>query len=77
MGIFICYILLAYWFFGNANSCKRHKSHSTKIPLTKIVRLQALSSHKDVIIFLDTDKYASPFDILVAIDLYPDAQIVN
>ena len=36
-----------------------------------------MSSHKDVIIFLDTDKYASPFDILVAIDLYPDAQIIN
>jgi hypothetical protein len=37
----------------------------------------ALSSRKNVIIFLDTDKYASPFDILVAIDLYPDAQIIN
>jgi hypothetical protein len=36
-----------------------------------------LSSRKNVIIFLDTDKYASPFDILVAIDLYPDAQIIN
>lgn len=36
-----------------------------------------MSSHKDVIIFLDTDKYASPFDMLVAIDLYPDAQIIN
>jgi len=36
-----------------------------------------LSSRKDVIIFLDTDKYASPFDMLVAIDLYPDAQIIN
>ena len=36
-----------------------------------------MSSHKNVIIFLDTDKYASPFDMLVAIDLYPDAQIIN
>ena len=36
-----------------------------------------MSSRKDVIIFLDTDKYASPFDMLVAIDLYPDAQIIN
>ena len=36
-----------------------------------------MSSRKDVIIFLDTDKYASPFDILVAIDLYPDAQIFS
>jgi hypothetical protein len=36
-----------------------------------------LSSLKNVIIFLDTDKYASPFDMLVAIDLYPDAQIIN
>ncbi|PVX27851.1 MAG: methylenetetrahydromethanopterin dehydrogenase [Candidatus Bathyarchaeum sp.] len=43
----------------------------------KIVRLVALSSRKNVIIFLDTDKYASPFDMLVAIDLYPDAQIIN
>ena len=41
------------------------------------MRLVALSSHKNVIIFLDTDKYASPFDMLVAIDLYPDAQIIN
>ncbi len=36
-----------------------------------------MSSRKNVIIFLDTDKYASPFDMLVAIDLYPDAQIIN
>jgi hypothetical protein len=36
-----------------------------------------LSSRKNVIIFLDTDKYASPFDILVAIDLYPEAQIIS
>jgi methylenetetrahydrofolate/methylenetetrahydromethanopterin dehydrogenase (NADP+) len=41
------------------------------------VRYVALSSRKNVIIFLDTDKYASPFDMLVAIDLYPDAQIIN
>jgi hypothetical protein len=56
---------------------KTHKSHSTKIPLTKIVRLLSLSNRKNVIIFLDTDKYASPFDMLVAIDLYPEAQIIN
>jgi len=31
---------------------------------------------KTVIIFLDTDKHASPFDILTAIDLYPDAQLL-
>ncbi|MGQ9460826.1 MAG: methylene-tetrahydromethanopterin dehydrogenase N-terminal domain-containing protein [Candidatus Bathyarchaeaceae archaeon] len=31
---------------------------------------------KTVIIFLDTDKHPSPFDILAAIDLYPDAQIL-
>ena len=36
-----------------------------------------MSSRKNVIIFLDTDKYASPFDMLVAIDLYPNAQIIN
>ncbi len=33
-------------------------------------------SYKPVIIFLDTDKHASPFDILMAVDLYPDAQIL-
>jgi len=32
---------------------------------------------KTVIIFLDTDKHASPFDILTAIDLHPDAQILT
>jgi methylene-tetrahydromethanopterin dehydrogenase len=31
---------------------------------------------KTVIIFLDTDKHASPFDILTAIDLFLDAQIL-
>lgn len=32
---------------------------------------------KIVWIFLDTDKHASPFDILLAIDLYPDAQFLH
>jgi len=32
---------------------------------------------KTVIIFLDTDKHASPFDILTAVDLFPDAQILT
>ncbi len=32
-------------------------------------------SYTQVIIFLDTDKHASPFDMLMAIDLYPDARI--
>jgi len=32
---------------------------------------------KTVILFLDTDKHASPFDILTAIDLFPDAQILQ
>lgn len=31
---------------------------------------------KTVLIFLDTDKHTSPFDMLIAIDLYPDAQIL-
>jgi len=31
---------------------------------------------KTVIIFLDTDKHASPFDILTAVDLFPEAQIL-
>ena len=34
------------------------------------------SSMKNVLIFLDTDKHASPFDLLTASDLYPDAQIL-
>jgi len=32
---------------------------------------------KTVIIFLDTDKHASPFDLLTAVDLFPDAQILT
>jgi 5,10-methylenetetrahydromethanopterin reductase len=35
-----------------------------------------VSSLKDVIIFLDTDKHASAFDLLTASNLYPDAQIL-
>ena len=32
-------------------------------------------SFKTVFVFLDTDKYCSPFDILVAIDAFPDSMI--
>ena len=32
---------------------------------------------KTVFVFLDTDKYASPFDMLVTIDAFPDAQIIK
>jgi len=32
---------------------------------------------KTVVIFIDTDKHASPFDILTAVDLFPDAQILT
>jgi len=32
---------------------------------------------KTVILFLDTDKHTSPFDILTAIDLFPEAQILQ
>jgi methylene-tetrahydromethanopterin dehydrogenase len=35
------------------------------------------TNRKNVIIFLDTDKHASPFDMLIAIDLFPDAQILH
>ena len=35
------------------------------------------TSRKLVIIFLDTDKHTSPFDMLTAIDLFPEAQILN
>jgi methylene-tetrahydromethanopterin dehydrogenase len=34
-------------------------------------------SKKLVIIFLDTDKHTSPFDVLTAIDLFPEAQILT
>jgi methylene-tetrahydromethanopterin dehydrogenase len=34
-------------------------------------------SRKLVFIFLDTDKHPSPFDVLTAIDLFPEAQILN
>jgi methylene-tetrahydromethanopterin dehydrogenase len=34
-------------------------------------------TQKKVIIFLDTDKHTSPFDILIAVDLFPEAQILN
>ena len=71
------YFVGLHGFDVNTHTYKTHKLHSTKISLTKIVRLIVLSSRKDVIIFLDTDKYASPFDMLIAIDLYPDAQIIN
>jgi len=37
----------------------------------------AKSSWKLVWMFLDTDKHASPFDMLTAIDLFPDAQIIH
>jgi len=38
-----------------------------------------LSEHKfrKVFIFLDTDKHASPFDILTTIDIFPDATILK
>ena len=32
-------------------------------------------SFKTVFVFLDTDKYCSPFDMLVAIDVFPDSMI--
>jgi hypothetical protein len=32
-------------------------------------------SYKTVFVFLDTDKYCSPFDMLVAIDSFPDSMI--
>ncbi len=32
-------------------------------------------SYKTVFVFLDTDKYCSPFDMLVAIDAFPDSMI--
>ncbi len=34
-------------------------------------------SRKTILIFLDTDKHASPFGLLVALDLFPDAQILK
>jgi hypothetical protein len=36
---------------------------------------QVPPSYKTVFVFLDTDKYCSPFDMLVAIDAFPDSMI--
>jgi len=36
---------------------------------------QPQPSFKKVFVFLDTDKYCSPFDMLVAIDAFPDSMI--
>jgi hypothetical protein len=33
--------------------------------------------YKTVFVFLDTDKHASPFDILTAIDVFPEAEILK
>jgi methylene-tetrahydromethanopterin dehydrogenase len=33
--------------------------------------------YKTVFVFLDTDKHASPFDILIAMDSFPDAEILK
>jgi methylene-tetrahydromethanopterin dehydrogenase len=35
----------------------------------------AQPTYKTVFVFLDTDKYCSPFDMLVAIDAFPDSMI--
>ncbi|MGA9388735.1 MAG: methylene-tetrahydromethanopterin dehydrogenase N-terminal domain-containing protein, partial [Candidatus Bathyarchaeia archaeon] len=32
---------------------------------------------KNIFIFMDTDKHASPFDILTTIDIFPDATILK
>lgn len=34
-------------------------------------------ARKTVVIFIDTDKHSSPFDILTAVDLFPEAQILT
>ncbi len=36
---------------------------------------QSTPSFKTVFVFLDTDKYCSPFDMLVAIDAFPDSMM--
>ncbi|MCL2133981.1 MAG: methylenetetrahydromethanopterin dehydrogenase [Candidatus Bathyarchaeota archaeon] len=35
----------------------------------------AQQNYKTVFVFLDTDKYCSPFDLLVAVDCFPDSMI--
>ncbi|MDR2707951.1 MAG: hypothetical protein LBB87_04325 [Nitrososphaerota archaeon] len=35
----------------------------------------AQPNYKTVFVFLDTDKYCSPFDLLVAVDCFPDSMI--
>jgi hypothetical protein len=39
------------------------------------VNKMAQPTFKTVFVFLDTDKYCSPFDLLVAIDAFPDSMI--
>ncbi len=53
-------------------------------PLCKVIPLpseqgetMSKPAKKTVIIFLDTDKHTSPFDVLTSVDLFPDAQILT
>ena len=48
------------------------KPHSNT---AKVKGLTEQPSFKTVFVFLDTDKYCSPFDMLVAIDAFPDSMI--
>ncbi len=49
--------------------------------ITHQLRCKKLSqiqpSFKTVFVFIDTDKYCSPFDMLVAIDAFPDSMIIK
>ena len=47
--------------------------------VSTLARVQSLSQpqFKKVFIFLDTDKHASPFDILTTIDAFPEATIMK
>jgi len=40
-----------------------------------VKNLTELPRFKTVFVFLDTDKYASPFDMLVALDAFPDSMV--
>ncbi|KPV62171.1 MAG: glutamyl-tRNA reductase [Candidatus Bathyarchaeota archaeon BA1] len=55
------------------------KTNLTIVEYSINTKVKTLSKpHKKIVlIFLDTDKHASPFDILTAIDLFPEAQILH
>lgn len=50
--------------------------YSAMFKLVTLCLLNIMSTGKQVMIFLDTDKHASPFDILMLADLFPESQSI-